>query len=318
MSMKITELINTNTTAFSFELLPPVKGSNISKVYRDIDALKEFDPKYINITTHRSEVTYRTLPNGLFEQVAVRHRPGTVAIAAAIQNKYKIPVVPHIICSGFTKSETEYALIDLSFLDIENLLVLRGDKAKYEKAFNPNSENHAHAIDLQQQINAFNAGRFIDGSEFERLSKPFSYGVAGYPEKHEDAPNFDSDIFWLKEKVKAGAEYIVTQMFFDNNKYFSFVERCRAEGITIPIIPGIKPLTFLNQLTVLPKIFHIDIPEDFAKELRKCNTNEDAAQAGVEWCAMQAAELKAKGVPSIHFYSLAAVQSVKKVAEKIY
>jgi len=316
--MKITELIDTKKTAFSFELLPPVKGSNISKVFRDIDALKEFDPKYINITTHRSEVTYRTLPNGLFEQVSVRHRPGTVAIAAAIQNKYKIPVVPHIICSGFTKSETEYSLIDLSFLDIENLLVLRGDKAKHEKSYNPSAENHANAINLQHQINEFNAGRFLDGSEFERLSRPFSYGTAGYPEKHEDAPNFDSDIYWLKEKVKAGAEYIVTQMFFDNSKYFSFVDRCRAEGITVPIIPGIKPINLLSQLTVLPKIFHIDIPEDFAKELRKCKTNEEAAQVGVEWCTMQAAELKAKGVPSIHFYSLMAVQSVKKVAEKIY
>ena len=316
--MKITELINTKTTAFSFELLPPIKGSNISKVFKDIDTLKEFNPKYINITTHRSEVIYRTLPNGLFEQVALRHRPGTVAIAAAIQNKYKIPVVPHIICSGFTKSETEYALIDLSFLDIENLLVLRGDKAKHERAYKPGIENHAHAINLQHQVNDFNAGKFLDGSEFERLSKPFSYGVAGYPEKHEDAPNFDSDIYWLKEKVKAGAEYIVTQMFFDNSKYFSFVERCRAEGITVPIIPGIKPVTLMSQLTVLPKIFHIDIPEDFAKELRKCKTNEEAAQAGIEWCAMQAAELKTKGAPSIHFYSLSAVQSVKKVAEKIY
>lgn len=316
--MKITELINTKTTAFSFELLPPMKGSNISKIFRDIDLLKEFDPKYINITTHRSEVVYRTLPNGLFEQVAMRHRPGTVAIAAAIQNKYKIPVVPHIICSGFTKSETEYALIDLNFLDIENLLVLRGDKGKHEKAYSPGNESHIHAIDLQHQINEFNAGHFLDGSEFESLSRPFSYGVAGYPEKHEDAPNVDSDIYWLKEKVKSGAEYIVTQMFFDNNKYFSFVERCRAEGITIPIIPGIKPITLMNQLTVLPKIFHIDIPEDCAKELRKCKTNEEAAQVGIEWCTMQAEELKAKGVPSIHFYSLSAVQSVRKVAEKVY
>ncbi len=316
--MKITELINNKTTAFSFEILPPVKGSNINKIFRDIDTLKEFDPKYINITTHRSEVTYRTLPNGLFEQVSVRHRPGTVAIAAAIQNKYKIPVVPHIICSGFTRSETEYALIDLSFLDIENLLVLRGDKAKHEKSYNPAAECHVHAIDLQHQINGYNAGRFLDGSGFEKSLTPFSYGVAGYPEKHEDAPNFDSDIYWLKEKVKAGADYIVTQMFFDNSKYFSFVERCRAENITIPIIPGIKPLTLENQLTVLPKRFHIDIPEAFAKELRKCKTKEDTIQTGIEWCTMQAAELKAKGVPSIHFYSLGAVESVRRIAEKVY
>jgi methylenetetrahydrofolate reductase (NADPH) len=316
--MKITELINNKNTAFSFELLPPIKGSNINKLFNNIDRLKEFDPKYINITTHRSELVYKTTENGLYEQVAVRHRPGTVAIAAAIQNKYKIPVVPHIICSGFTKSETEYALIDLNFLDIENLLVLRGDKGKHEKTFNPSKEGHNYAIELQGQINNFNEGRFIDGSEFDKPATPFSYGVAGYPEKHEDSPNLDSDIFWLKEKVKAGAEYIVTQMFFDNNKYFAFVDRCRAEGITIPIIPGIKPINFLNQLTVLPKIFHIDIPEDFAKELRKCKTNEDATQAGIEWCTMQAKELKEKGAQSIHFYSLMAVESVRKVAEAVY
>jgi methylenetetrahydrofolate reductase (NADPH) len=258
------------------------------------------------------------LPNGFFEQVAVRHRPGTVAIAVAIQNKYKITVVPHIICSGFTKSETEYALIDLSFLGIENLLVLRGDKAKQEKAYVPGPESHAHAIDLQQQINDYNAGKFLDGSTFEKSSTPFSYGVAGYPEKHEDAPNVDSDIYWLKEKVKAGAEYIVTQMFFDNEKYFSFVDRCRAEDINVPIIPGLKPLTLSNQLNVLPNIFHIDIPESFASELRKCKTKEESTQVGIEWCTMQAKELKAKGVPSIHFYSLNAIQSVKRVAEKVF
>jgi len=316
--MKITNLIQKGNTAFSFEILPPLKGSNIQKVFKDIDALREFNPQYINITTHRSEMVFRTLPNGLFEQTSVRHRPGTVAIAAAIQNKYKIPVVPHIICSGFTKSETEYALIDLHFLEIDNLLVLRGDKAKHENAYKSQPDGHNHAIDLQKQINDFNAGRFLDGSEFEKPANPFSYGVAGYPEKHEGAPNFDSDIFWLKEKVKAGADYIVTQMFFDNAKYFSFVERCRAEGITIPIIPGIKPINLLNQLNVLPKIFHIDIPEDFARELRKCKSNEDATVVGVEWCLAQAKELKERGVPSIHFYSLAAVESVRKVAEGVY
>lgn len=317
--MKIIDLINNNkTTAFSFEILPPVKGSNINKVFKNIEELKEFDPKYINITTHRSETSFRTLPNGLFEQVAVRHRPGTVAIAAAIQNKYKITVVPHIICSGFTKSETEYALIDLSFLGIENLLVLRGDKAKHENSYVAGTDSHAHAIDLQQQINDYNAGKFLDGSTFEKSSTPFSYGVAGYPEKHEDAPNVDSDIYWLKEKVKAGAEYIVTQMFFDNEKYFSFVDRCRAQGINVPIIPGLKPLTLSNQLNVLPNIFHIDIPESFASELRKCKTKEESTQVGVEWCTMQAKDLKAKGVPSIHFYSLNAIESVKRVAEKVF
>ena len=217
--MKIIDLINSNkTTAFSFEILPPVKGSSIDNVYKNIEELREFDPKYINITTHRSETSFKTLPNGLYEQVSIRHRPGTVAIAAAIQNKYKITVVPHIICSGFTKAETEYALIDLNFLGIENLLVLRGDKAKHESKYTPCAESHVHAIDLQHQINDFNVGKFLDGSQMQKMPIPFSYGVAGYPEKHEDAPNFDSDIYWLKQKVEAGAEYIVTQMFFDNEK----------------------------------------------------------------------------------------------------
>jgi methylenetetrahydrofolate reductase (NADPH) len=294
-----------------------MKGIGIEKIYKDIDELMEFKPQYVNITTHRSEMVFKTTANGLYEQVSVRNRPGTVAIAAVIQNKYKVQVVPHIICSGFTKSETEYALIDLNFLDIRNLLVLRGDKAKHERAYTPGIDSHAHAIDLQKQINDFNSGKFLDGSDFDN-TKPFSYGVAGYPEKHEDAPNVDSDIYWLKEKVKAGAEYIVTQMFFDNQKYFDFVDRCRAEGITVPIIPGIKPLTLENQINVLPKIFHIDIPEAFVSEVRKCKSKEDVLKVGVEWCTMQAKELKAKGVPSLHFYSLAAIDSVKKVAKAVY
>jgi methylenetetrahydrofolate reductase (NADPH) len=254
----------------------------------------------------------------LFKQVAERHRPGTVAIAAAIQNKYKINVVPHIICSGFTKSETEYALIDLQFLGIHDLLVLRGDKAKHEKSFSPSDEGHLHALDLQDQINDFNAGRFLDGTMMERAEPVFSYGVAGYPEKHDEAPNIETDIIWLKEKVRRGAAYVVTQMFFDNERYFSFVERCRAEGINVPIIPGLKPITFMNQLTALPKIFHVDMPEALVLELNKCKTDAAAAEVGVEWCIMQAKGLKQHGVPSIHFYTLMASQSVKKVAEQVY
>jgi methylenetetrahydrofolate reductase (NADPH) len=316
--MRVIDLINNSkTTAFSFEILPPLKGNSIDLVYKTIDLLRPFDPKYINITTHRSEVVYKETENHLFQQVAERHRPGTVAIAAAIQNKYKINVVPHILCSGFTKSETEYALIDLQFLGINDLLVLRGDKARHEKSFNPSGDGHSHAIDLQKQINDFNAGHFIDGSSMKQAGA-FSYGVAGYPEKHDEAPNLDSDIHWLKEKVRLGAEYIVTQMFFDNEKYFSFVERCRAEGITIPIIPGVKPITLMNQLTVLPKIFHVDIPEPLATELATCQTDADALEVGVEWCTQQALELKRKGVPSIHFYTMMATQSVKRVAEKVY
>lgn len=303
-------------TAFSFELLPPLKGNGIETVYRTIDTLREFDPKYINITTHRSEMVFKEKPGGLFERVAERHRPGTVAIAAAIQNKYKIPVVPHIICSGFTKEETEYALIDLQFLGIYDLLLLRGDKAKHEKDFAPTG--HAHATELQKQVNEFNQGVFLDGSKMKSGITPFSYGMACYPEKHEEAPNLASDLIYAKQKVDAGAEYLVTQMFFDNQKYYDFVNKCREQGINVPIIPGIKPITLQNQLTVLPKIFHTDIPEDFAAELRKCKSDADAVEVGVEWCMYQAKDLIQHGVPSIHFYSMMATQSVKRVAKAVY
>ncbi len=315
--MSVVERIKSaQNTAFSFELLPPLKGNGIDGVYRTIDALREFDPKYINITTHRSEVVVRENAQGLFEQIAERHRPGTVAVAAAIKNKYNIPVVPHIICSGFTREETEYVLIDLKFLDINDLLLLRGDKAKSEKGFTPTG--HAHATELQAQVNRFNEGYFLDGSKMKIIDAPFSYGMACYPEKHDEAPNMESDLFWAKQKVDAGAEYLVTQMFFDNQKYYDFVAKCRETGIDVPIIPGIKPVTFLNQLTLLPKIFHTDIPEDFARELRKCKTDEEAAEVGVEWCSMQAKDLVAHRVQSIHFYSLMATQSVRRVAAQVY
>ena len=303
-------------TAFSFELLPPLKGNGIETVYRTIDTLREFDPKYINITTHRSELVFREKPGGLFERVAERHRPGTVAIAAAVQNKYKIPVVPHIICSGFTKEETEYALIDLQFLGITDLLLLRGDKGKHEKEFSPTG--HRFATELQQQVNKFNQGFFLDGSQMKSKITPFSYGMACYPEKHEEAPNLESDLQYARQKVEAGAEYLVTQMFFDNQKYFDFVAKCKENGIHVPIIPGIKPITLQNQMTVLPKIFHTDIPEAFAAELRNCKSDADAVEVGVEWCIQQARDLIAHGVPSIHFYSMMATQSVKRVAQAVY
>lgn len=315
--MSVVEKIKSaKSTAFSFELLPPLKGNGIETVYRTIDTLREFDPKYINITTHRSELVYKENSAGFFMQVAERHRPGTVAIAAAIQNKYKISVVPHVICSGFTHEETEYALIDLQFLGITDLLLLRGDKAKHEREFSPTGNKFA--TDLQNQVNNFNQGLFLDGSKMKSPVTPFSYGMACYPEKHEEAPNLDADIVYAKQKVAAGAEYLVTQMFFDNQKYYDFVDKCKSNGIKVPIIPGIKPITLKNQLTVLPKIFHTDIPEEFACELRKCTTDEQAAEVGVEWCIKQAADLKSYGVPSIHFYSMMATQSVKQVAKAIF
>lgn len=311
----IEEIKNAKRTAFSFELLPPLKGKGIDSVYKTIDTLREFDPKYINITTHRSEMVYKRKENGLYDYVSERRRPGTVAVAAAIKNKYNIPVVPHILCSGFTQEETEYVLIDLQFLGITDLLLLRGDKGRHECEFVV--LGNAHATDLQNQVNNFNKGLFTDGTHITNTEK-FSYGMACYPEKHEEAPNLDSDIYWAKKKVENGAEYLVTQMFFDNQKYFDFVEKCRKNGIDVPIIPGIKPIHLLNQLTVLPKIFHCDIPEVLAVELRKCQTDEQAKEVGVEWCTEQAKELIAKGVPSIHFYTLMATQSVKRVAEKVY
>ena len=318
MSTKVSDLIkNSRSTAFSFEILPPLKGNSIQKVYNVIDKLREFDPKYINITSHHSEFIYKTLPDGSFQKVNIRKRPGSVAIASAIQNKYGIPAVPHIICKGFTKDETEYALIDLNFLGVSNLLLLRGDIKTLEVEQNP-SLYHEHATDLQQQVNRFNQGLALDGSKIEGIETPFSYGMACYPEKHEEAPNMESDIFYLKEKVRNGADYLVTQMFFDNQKYFSFVARCREEGIKVPIIPGIKPIVFRNQLTVLPRVFRTDIPEPFAAELRKCKTDDEAKEVGVEWCIQQCKELIASGVPSLHFYTMMASDSVRRVAQAIY
>ncbi|MDR2824190.1 MAG: methylenetetrahydrofolate reductase [Prevotellaceae bacterium] len=315
--MSVIEKINSaKRTAFSFELLPPLKGNGIDSVFGTIDKLREFDPQYINITTHRSEFVYRDKGDGTFVRVTERHRPGTVAVAAAIQNKYNITVVPHILCSGFSREETEYVLIDLQFLGITDLLLLRGDKAKRDKEFVVTG--NAHATDLQLQVNQFNIGFFENGEPMKNKGVPFSYGMACYPEKHDEAPNLDADLIWAKKKVDAGAEYLVTQMFFDNAKYFNFVEKCRKIGINVPIIPGIKPITLCNQLTVLPKIFHVDIPETFAHELAKCKTDEQATEAGVQWCIEQAKELKISGVPSIHFYSFMATESVRRVAKAVY
>ncbi|MDL2222922.1 methylenetetrahydrofolate reductase [NAD(P)H] [Bacteroidales bacterium OttesenSCG-928-M11] len=315
----IDSLINSDKTAFSFETLPPLKGNSFTKVCNIIDKLREFDPKYINITTHHSEYIYRETPNGLLEKINIRKRPGTVAIAAAIQNKYHIPAIPHIICKGFTKAETEYALIDLQFLGVHDILLLRGDANKLDKdqIIDPKL-NHEHATDLIEQVNNYNKGIDLEGDHFEKPTTPFSYGVACYPEKHEEAPNMESDISFLKKKVEMGAEYAVTQMFFDNSKYFSFVDKCREKGINIPIIPGIKPIVLLSQLTVLPKIFRTDIPEPLANELNKCKSDEEAKQVGIEWCIEQCKELIRYGVPSLHFYTLLATDSVRQIAKAIY
>jgi methylenetetrahydrofolate reductase (NADPH) len=317
--MSVINLINSSPkTAFSFEILPPLKGNSFSKVCSIIDKLKEFDPKYINITTHHSEIIYKETEGGLMKKANVRKRPGTVAIAAAIQNKYGITAVPHIICKGFTKEETEYALIDLQFLGVNDLLLLRGDANKLEKDQIAPGKSHEHTTGLIEQINGYNQGIDLEGNRFEEPEIPFSYGVACYPEKHEEAPNMESDIAFLKQKIALGAEYAVTQMFFDNKKYFAFVERCRQEGITVPIIPGIKPIVFLDQLAVLPRIFRSDIPEELANELRKCKNNDDAKQVGIEWSIQQCKELITSGVRSLHFYTLMATDSVKEIAKAFY
>ena len=317
--MKVTDLIKSRkNTAFSFEILPPLKGTGIEKVYDTIDALREFDPQYINITTHRSEYVYKDLGNGLYERRKLRRRPGTVTVAAAIQNKYNITVVPHILCSGFTRVETEYVLLDLQVLNITDLLVLRGDKAKHEATFTPEGNGYYHAIELQKQINDFNKGLFVDGSPIKVTGTPFSYGVACYPEKHEEAPNMETDLYWLKRKVEAGAEYAVTQLFFDNRKYFDFVQHARKEGINIPIIPGIKPFGRLAHLNMLPKTFKIDLPEELVKEASHCKTDEEAKQVGIEWGIAQCKELIAHGVPSIHFYTVSATDSIRQIAKQVY
>ena len=317
--MKVIDLINQRKkTAFSFEILPPLKGNSIQKVYHVIDKLRDFDPQYINITSHHSEYIYKTMPDGSIQRVNIRKRPGSVAIAAAIQNKYNITAVPHIICKGFTKAETEYALIDLNFLGVNDLLLLRGDIKTLDQKNQDGSDFHAYATDLQQQVNDFNGGKAIDGSTFEMNDTPFSYGMACYPEKHEEAPNMDSDIYYLKEKVKNGADYLVTQMFFDNEKYYTFVDRCRAEGIKVPIIPGIKPIVFKNQLTLLPKIFRTDLPEALACEMRKCKTDAEVKAVGIEWGLQQCKDLIAHNVPILHFYTMMASDSVREIAKEIY
>lgn len=302
-------------TAFSFEVLPPVRGRSIDQLYKSIDMLMPFNPSYINITTHRTEVVYRDLGGGVFRREFERTRPGTVAVAAALKGRYGVPAVPHVICSGFSRFELENELIDLSYLDITDILVLRGDRTK---GIALGEDEHIHAIDLCRQVNTFNDGLMLNGTQTEPLHKRFSYGVAGYPEKHEEAANIDLDIEYLKAKIDAGAQYVVTQMFFDNKHYFNFVERCRKAGINVPIIPGLKPLSSLTQKTLLPKTFHIDLPMDLARELQKCKTNEDVKALGIEWTTSQAQELKEANVPSIHFYSMNVAASVVEVAKRIF
>lgn len=317
--MKVIDKIKTAKKAlFTFELLPPLKGHTIQEIYDTIDPLIEFNPAYINITYHQQEVVYKSRPDGLMEKRVIRKRPGTVAIAAAVQNKYKITVVPHMICGGFTKEETEDALIDFHFLGINNLLVLRGDPEKGKRKFIPVEGGHAHSSDLIEQIMNLNKGKYLHEELEDAMPTDFSVGVAGYPEKHIEAPNMDSDLEYLKLKIQKGAEYIVTQMFFDNRKYFDFVNNCREIGIDVPIIPGIKPVSTLNDISLLPQTFSIDLPTELINEIKKCKTNKDVRQVGVEWATMQSNELIKFGVPGIHYYTLDQSDNIKKIVSAVF
>ena len=305
-------------TLVSFEILPPLKGKTITSIYDHLDPLMEFKPSWINVTYHRSETMFKKKTDGTFEKVDVRKRPGTVGICAAIMNHYNIDAVPHIICGGFTKRETEDALIDLQFLGIDNALILRGDAAKNESSFEPEPGGNKYAIDLLKQVGQLNQGIYLDEDILNGGKTDFCMGVAGYPEKHFESPNFEIDLIKTKEKVDAGADYIMTQMFFNNQKFLDYVQACRDMGITVPIIPGLKPITNKKQLTVLPRIFHVDIPTDLSNAINKCKTDAECEQVGTEWLIQQSKELKAAGVPVLHYYTLGKPKVIRDVVSAVF
>ena len=316
--MNIKQILQDNTGRhFSFEVLPPLKGNGTGALFRSIDKLKDFSPLFINITTHHSEFVYHEREDGLLERQNVRRRPGTIAVAAAIQQRYGIPVCPHVICSGATADRIEYELIDLQILGIENIMLLRGDKAREDRQFTPTPGGYAHTTELIRQVNKFNEGYFVDGTPIKHPGTPFHYGVAAYPEKHDEAPNMEQDIKYLKMKQDLGAEYAVTQLFYDNTKYFDFISKAREMGVTIPIIPGIKPFAKLSQLTVVPKTFHCDIPEELAGLARHCTTDEEAKALGIEWAVRQVRDLYSHGVNNVHFYTVSAVDSVREIVSRL-
>jgi methylenetetrahydrofolate reductase (NADPH) len=318
--MKVTEHLKSanGNTLFTLEILPPLKGENIKSLFNNMDPLMEFKPPFIDVTYHRDEYVFKKKAGGLLEKITTRKRPGTVGICAAIQNHYKIDTVPHIICGGFTREETENALIDLNFLGVDNVLVLQGDAIKTEAKFIADPDGFGYASELLEHVVKMNKGIYLDEELHEPSPTNFCIGVAGYPEKHFNAPNLKTDMKYLKSKVEKGAEYIVTQMFFDNKKYFEFVEKCRESGITVPIIPGIKPLTTKGQLTVLPQIFHIDLPEELSEEAEKCKDNVSVKQVGIEWTIKQCKELIKSGAPTIHFYSMGKSDPIYRIAKELF
>ncbi len=314
----IDKIRNANGTLFTFELLPPLKGHSIERVYATIDRLTEFSPAYINFTSHRNETVYRERPDGLLEKKVIRKRPGTIALAAAVKYKYNIPVVPHVLCGGFTKEETENVLIEMNFLGIDDVLALRGDPQKGSRTFIPEKEGHMHTHELVRQIVNMNNGTYLEESLQDTSPTNFCIGVAGYPEKHFEAPNRQVDMEYLKLKVESGASYIVTQMFFDNNRFFRFVDECRKTGIDVPVIAGLKPVSALNDMNLLPQTFHIDMPYDLIQALKKCYTDNEAREVGIEWAVMQSKELIRAGVPGIHYYTLGRSDNVARIVREAF
>ncbi|MEY2692989.1 MAG: 5,10-methylenetetrahydrofolate reductase [Bacteroidota bacterium] len=318
--MKVTQHIeNANgKPLFSFEILPPLKGQNIQSIFDSIDPLMEFNPPFIDVTYHREEYEFKELPSGLLQKKVVKKRPGTVGICAGIQNKYNVDAIPHILCGGFTKEDTENLLIDLDFLGIDNVVALRGDALKNETYFKAEKEGNEYASELVTQISNLNKGIYLDEDLKNSAQTNFCIGVAGYPEKHMEAPSFDSDIRFLKEKIQNGADYIITQMFFDNQKFFDFVAKCRQEGITVPIIPGLKPLATKKQLNQIPLRFSIDLPDQLIMEVVKAKDNEAVRQIGIEWCTAQSKELLAAGIPVLHYYSMGKADNIKQIAQALF
>lgn len=318
--MKVTDHIKQakGKTLFSVEILPPLKGKSIQSIWEILDPIMDFKPAFIDVTYHREEYVYKKRENGLLEKFSIRKRPGTVAICAAIMNKYKVDTVPHIICGGFSKDETEAALIDLNFQGIDNVLLIRGDAIKSEPVFEPHPNGHHYALDLVKQVVNMNKGVYLDEELNDVVPSRFCIGVAGYPEKHFEAPNLRSDLRYLKAKIDAGADYIVTQMFFDNKKYFEFVEKCRAADIHVPIIPGLKPVSSTKQCTVLPKIFHVDIPEELDEAIQDCKSEKDVKAIGIEWCINQSRELLQAGVPCLHYYTMGNAETTCKIAKAVF
>ena len=318
--MKVTQHIEkaNGKPLFSFEILPPLKGQNIQSIFDGIDPLMEFNPPFIDVTYHREEYEYKELANGLLQKKIVKKRPGTVGICAGIQNKYQVDAIPHVLCGGFSKEDTENLLIDLDFLGIDNLVALRGDAVKSETYFKAEKEGHNYASELVTQISNLNKGIYLDEDLQNTNKTNFCIGVAGYPEKHMEAPSMDSDIHFLKQKIKNGADYIITQMFFDNQKYFDFVAKCRASGITVPIIPGLKPIATKKQLNLIPHRFKVDLPDDLIREVVKATDNDAVKQIGIEWCLQQSKELVKAGIPLLHYYSMGKAENVKAIARSIF